>query len=200
MGVGKWGKSMPALTETFVPSAAVTAWRFVGVTGLNIAVAGARAYGIAAPFDSTTSTDATNKKPVAVITLGVAVLELNGTVAAGDPLTSDASGMGVKWTPGSGKALNAFAREAGVAGDRIAVFVVPQDPQLPAAQAVLVAGTVTVNTPLVTASSIIMLTRGVGGGTIGDLKIGTITAGTSFTIVSASGTDTSTVNWCIVNL
>jgi hypothetical protein len=200
MGVGKWGKGNPALTETFVPASAVTAWRFVDKAGLNLTVAGARAYGVAAPFDTTTATDATNKKPIAVTTLGVAVLEINATITKGDPLTSDANAMGIKWTPGSGKALSAIAREDGVAGDRIPVFMLPQDPQLPAGQAVLVAGTVTVTTPLVTANSIILLTRGVAGGAVGDLKVGTITAGTSFTIVSASGTDTSTINWCIVNL
>jgi len=78
--------------------------------------------------------------------------------------------------------------------------MLPQDPQLPAGQAVLVAGTVTVNTPLVTANSIILVTRAIAGGTLGDLKIGTIVAGTSFQIVSANAADTSTINWCIVNL
>jgi hypothetical protein len=123
--MGKHGKTMPALTETFVPSAAVTAWRFVGVTGLNITTAGARAYGIAAPFDTTTSTDATNKKPVAVISLGIGALELNGTVSAGDPLMSTVDGRGVKWVPGAGNFKSAIAREDGVAGDRISVFVIP---------------------------------------------------------------------------
>src|SRR5438132_1453037 len=99
MGVGKWGKALPALTETFLPTAgqAVTAWRFVDRAGLNIATQGARAFGVAAPFDSLTATDTTNSKPLAVVTLGVASLEINGTISAGDELMSDSSGRGIKW-------------------------------------------------------------------------------------------------------
>jgi hypothetical protein len=65
--------------------------------------------------------------------------------------------------------------------------------------ATLVGGTVTVSTTSVTASSKIFLSRNTAGGTVGDLRQGTIVAGTSFVINSASGTDTSTVNWWIVN-
>jgi hypothetical protein len=68
-----------------------------------------------------------------------------------------------------------------------------------AGTATLVAGTVTVSTTAVTASSIILISRNAAGGTVGDLRLGTITAGVSFVINSASGTDTSTVNWLIVN-
>ncbi len=64
---------------------------------------------------------------------------------------------------------------------------------------VLVAGTVTVSTTAVTASSKIFITRGITGGTVGELSIGTITAGTSFVINSVSSSETSTVNWWIVN-
>jgi hypothetical protein len=66
-------------------------------------------------------------------------------------------------------------------------------------KSVLVAGTVTVSTTAVTANSIILLTRQVVGGTVGDLRVGTITAATSFVINSVSGTDTSTVSWMIIN-
>lgn len=65
--------------------------------------------------------------------------------------------------------------------------------------AVLVAGTVTVDTTAVTSSSIIMLTRQVTGGTVGELSVGTITAGTSFVINSSSATDTSTVGYWVIN-
>ena len=37
------------------------------------------------------------------------------------------------------------------------------------------------------------------GGTVGELTVGTITAGTSFVINSASATDTSTVGYLIIN-
>ena len=70
-----------------------------------------------------------------------------------------------------------------------------------AGSATLGAGnTVIVNTTSVTASSIIMLSYNTLGGTPGILSVGTITAGTSFVINSnSSGTDTSTVNWWLVN-
>lgn len=65
--------------------------------------------------------------------------------------------------------------------------------------ATLVGGAVTVSTTAVTASSIILVSHKVVGGTQGILRTDTITAGTSFTIESNSGLDTSTVNWLIIN-
>lgn len=61
--------------------------------------------------------------------------------------------------------------------------------------AVLVAGTVVVSNTSVTANSRIFLTCQVPGGTPGFLRISARTAATSFTILSSSGTDTSTVAW-----
>lgn len=65
--------------------------------------------------------------------------------------------------------------------------------------AAMTAGSITISTTAVTASSIIMLTAKTPGGTPGILSVGTITAGTSFVINSSSGTDTSTVQWLIIN-
>lgn len=67
--------------------------------------------------------------------------------------------------------------------------------------AAMVAGTVTVSTTAVTASSIIFVSRNTAGGTTGNLSAPTasIVAGTSFVINSSSNTDTSTVNWWIIN-
>lgn len=65
--------------------------------------------------------------------------------------------------------------------------------------ATLVAGTVTVNTTAVTATSKIFVTVVTPGGTQGFLSVPTITAGTSFVINSSSATETSTVNWWIIN-
>lgn len=62
--------------------------------------------------------------------------------------------------------------------------------------ATLVAGTVTVANTSMAATDRIMLTRATTGGTVGHLSY-TITAATSFTINSTSGTETSTVNWVI---
>jgi len=64
--------------------------------------------------------------------------------------------------------------------------------------AVLTAGTVTVNTTKVTANSRIFLTTQTSGGTPGSVYVSARTAGTSFTITSTSGTDTSTVAWLII--
>lgn len=64
-------------------------------------------------------------------------------------------------------------------------------------RAVLVAGTATVNTTSVTDGSEIFLTTQVPGGDVGAPYISARVAGTSFTITSTSGTDTSTVGWQI---
>jgi hypothetical protein len=64
--------------------------------------------------------------------------------------------------------------------------------------AVLVAGTKVVATTRVTANSRIFVTTNVPGGTPGWLQVSARTAGTSFTILSSSGTDTSSVAWLIV--
>ena len=65
--------------------------------------------------------------------------------------------------------------------------------------ATLVGGTVTVLNTSVTASSQIFLTVKTAGGTQGFLSTPTITAGTSFVIQSSSATETSTVNYWIIN-
>jgi hypothetical protein len=59
----------------------------------------------------------------------------------------------------------------------------------------LTAGSVVVSNTSVTANSRIFLTSQADGGTPGFLRVSTRTAGTSFTITSSSGTDTSTVAW-----
>jgi hypothetical protein len=65
--------------------------------------------------------------------------------------------------------------------------------------ATLVAGTVTVSTTAVTASSLIFVSYFTPGGTQASLSIGTITPGVSFVINSSNVADTSTVNYLIVN-
>ncbi|MBL1107976.1 right-handed parallel beta-helix repeat-containing protein [Streptomyces sp. 5-8] len=65
--------------------------------------------------------------------------------------------------------------------------------------AVLAAGTVTVNTTAVTATSVIVLTIQTPGGTVGAPYVNARTAGTSFTIKSTSASDTSTVGWRILD-
>jgi hypothetical protein len=62
----------------------------------------------------------------------------------------------------------------------------------------LVAGSVIVLNNTVTASTRIFLTAQNTGGTPGALRVSARTAGTSFTITSTSGTDTSLVAWLLV--
>lgn len=63
---------------------------------------------------------------------------------------------------------------------------------------VLTAGTVTVSTTKVTATSRIVTARQAAGGTLGHLSIANVVAGTSFDILSSSNLDTSTVAWILV--
>lgn len=65
----------------------------------------------------------------------------------------------------------------------------------------LVAGVATINTSAVNANSKIFLSRNTPGGTVGNLyaQSSDIVAGTSFKITSSSNTDTSSVNWWIVD-
>ena len=67
-----------------------------------------------------------------------------------------------------------------------------------AGTATLVGGTVTVSTTAVQSTSVIMLTRKQGLGTLGEIGQGTIVAGTSFVINSLNILDISVVNWMIV--
>lgn len=69
---------------------------------------------------------------------------------------------------------------------------------LPTGSATLVAGTVTVNNTLVTASSKIFFSVTTAGGTQGHFSY-TKTAGTSFTVTSSSATETSTFDYWIIN-
>lgn len=61
----------------------------------------------------------------------------------------------------------------------------------------LVGGTLVVTNTAVTADSRIFLTTQATGGTPGALNISARTAGTSFTVLSTSGTDTSTFAYVI---
>ena len=64
---------------------------------------------------------------VDVVHCGVADVKLGGTVARGDPITSDASGNGVAAAPGAGtnNRIIGIALISGVSGDIIPVLVAP---------------------------------------------------------------------------
>jgi uncharacterized protein YcfJ len=102
-------------------------------------------------------------------------------------LTGDVTGNLVGDITGN---LNAFKIDVDVTGG---------DPI--AGTATLVGGTVTVLTTKVTASSIVLISRNTPGGGVGNLSVpvASIVASTSFVINSDSGTETSTINWFILN-
>lgn len=64
--------------------------------------------------------------------------------------------------------------------------------------ATLVAGTVTVALPSVTAGSLVFTTVTLPGGTVGTLSVA-VTAGTGFVITSSSALDTSTVGYVVID-
>lgn len=65
--------------------------------------------------------------------------------------------------------------------------------------ATLVGGTVTVSDTSITAATLIFLCCQTPGGTPGFLRVSARTAGTSFTILSSSGTDTSVVGYLLID-
>jgi hypothetical protein len=114
-------------------------------------------------------------------------LQVNGTVTVAGAVTT--TGLGV--VTGSG-GLNAGVGSVDVpqAGSGLKVAEGSNAKQ---GTAVLAAGTVVVANTSVTASSRIFLTSQADGGAPGFLRVSARVAGTSFTILSSSGTDTSTV-------
>lgn len=61
------------------------------------------------------------------VRVGVARLEYGGTVAAGDPITADANGRGIKAAPAAGSNVRivGFAEVAAVSGDIADVLLAP---------------------------------------------------------------------------
>lgn len=107
-------------------------------------------------------------------------------------------GTGVTTTTGNLTATNGNL-SLGTAGNKIQIAT-GTNASLGTSVA-MTAGTVTISTTAVTASSIIFLTANTPGGIPGILSAPAASrvAGTSFVINSSSNTDTSTVNWWIVN-
>lgn len=140
-------------------------------------------------------------------------------------LKADQSGV-VAWGPGGAvatdttlsrsgiNALNTpgfFAMGSGQSGGNFSVFgtalilgsagtglQIKEGANATSGIATLVAGTVTVNTNKVTATSRIQLTSQVDGGTPGFQRVSARVAGTSFTITSSNAADTSQVAWTLI--
>lgn len=64
--------------------------------------------------------------------------------------------------------------------------------------ATLVAGTVSVSLASVGGTTVVLVSRLVPGGTLGNLSVPVVTTGSGFTISSSSATETSTVAWLAV--
>lgn len=103
--------------------------------------------------------------------------------------SGQSNGTFTVWT-GAAKALIAGAAGGGLA--------VKEGTNARMGVATLAAGTVTVANTSVTATTRILLTVNTPGGTVGTPYVSARTAGTSFTITSTSGADTSTVGYFLV--
>ena len=79
------------------------------------------------PLGVSTEIDVVSGETVDIVRLGPADVEYGGTVARGDPLTSDASGRAVVAAPAAGtnNRCVGFAEVSGVVGDIGTVFVNP---------------------------------------------------------------------------
>lgn len=100
----------------------------------------------------------------------------------------------------AGGAFTAFtgAPKALVCGSSGGGLAIKEGAQGRLGTAVLVAGTATVANSAISSAARIFLTTQVPGGTVGTPYVSARTAGTSFTITSTSGTDTSTVAYFLV--
>lgn len=116
-----------------------------------------------------------------------AVAGTNLSLNSGVATTGNANGGNVIINPGAGIGTGLNGK-----------IQIASGTNKPMGIATLVGGTVTVNNHLVTASSRIFLTSNVDGGTPGFVRVSARVNGTSFTITSSSGTDTSQIAWLIL--
>ncbi|MBR0962242.1 capsid cement protein [Bradyrhizobium japonicum] len=125
---------IPTFIRSYITTADVAAFKFVkfsdAAASKKVATASAATDPIIGASDSQ---GGSSGNTVDVIRRGLAQVTLGGTVAAGDPLTSDASGNAIKLVAASGviKRLGGFAEEPGVAGDVIDFMVADGIVQLP---------------------------------------------------------------------
>lgn len=133
-----------------------------------------------------------------IVVTGIVPAAFGGTVADKDFVTMDSAGKWVKQTAGTW--ANGIALKGGDDGEVGTVKLIPPvfGRIVNRGKAVLVAGTKTVSVTDVLAADVILITRQVTGGTVGNLSVGTVTDNTSFVINSDSNTETSTVSWAIV--
>lgn len=118
------------------------------------------------------------------------------TVGSTGGVTFNAVGSGSAFTYSDAVTINGDLT-LGTAGNKI--FITTGSNASIGTSAAMTAGTITISTTAVSANSKVFLSVATPGGTQGFLSVGTIVAGTSFVINSSGATDTSTVNWWIIN-
>lgn len=177
----------------------------------------------ASDYASSDGTTVTFAGPVAVNTFGVTnnitlggnlyanawtnnggpTLNMSSSVADSSTSVAAALNTNTTWSTSGAKLLSIRNNSTEkVAFDFNGKVVLPTGGTAPVVgQATLVAGTVTVSTTAVTASSIIQVNHS-GAGVLanyGHVYPNTIVAGTSFKITSTNASDTDVINWRIIN-
>jgi hypothetical protein len=113
----------PGFTKTYNAVANISAYTLVKPSGVNDGEVVPAAAATDPILGVAQNVDVLNGQQVDVIHEDSANVLLGGTVAAGDPITSNASAQGVKAVPaaGSNNRIVGFALTSGVSGDIIPV-------------------------------------------------------------------------------
>jgi hypothetical protein len=117
----------PGFTKTRIAAAAISAYTLVKPSGVNAGEVVPGAAATDAVVGVAQNVDVALGQAVDVIFDGSANVLLGGTVAEGDPITSDANAKGVKAAPAAGtnNRIVGFAGSPGVSGDIIPVTLSP---------------------------------------------------------------------------
>lgn len=119
---------IPTLIKSYEASATIEPFRFVAFSDAAASQKVAAAAAATDPLIGSSDAMGANAGGMAdVVRGGLASVRLGGTVAAGDPLTSDANGKAVKCTaaPGETRCFAGFADQPGVEDDIIDYLVAP---------------------------------------------------------------------------
>jgi hypothetical protein len=124
-GKEKGTMANPGFTKTFTAVGAIAAYTLVKPSGVNDGEAAPAAAATDAVFGISQNVDVADGQQVDVVLDDSANLLLGGTVAAFDPITSDANAKGVKAAPAAGvnNRIVGYALTSGVAGDIIPVLI-----------------------------------------------------------------------------
>lgn len=124
----------PILIKSFFASAAIAGHRIVAFSGTAANVTTATS-ATAISIGVSERMGAPIGSMVDVVQVGGYEIELGDTVTAGDPLTADANGKGIKAVPVAGSEIRvvAIAQDDGFAGDIIPIILAPSILSHPAA-------------------------------------------------------------------